>query len=172
MSRSLIYLVLTFLVLSFFLPVSFCVLQFMYLFKNPPENEYSHLQLWKLPELSSARPTEGLERGCSCKRDELAQSNDQMVLACWNSGMHFKYKCLVTAGISEPAAGTLGQPLCTGSGSIRFSRLFPRPASLCVCSPPSVFNTLVQWPLLKKVVKLRNSCEYRVKRTLKTWCFG
>lgn len=88
-----------------------CICSRAHLYPGIPENEQSHLEPWKLLKLSSACLTEGLGRGCSCKRDEPAGPMIRWFWPCRNSGMHSRHKCLLTAGIPGPLRG---QPLGPG----------------------------------------------------------
>lgn len=77
---------------------------------------------------------------------------------CRNSEVHFQHKCLVTAGLSEPAVGTVpGQMLSVGRvAASGFSGPPTRSASFC-----SICNAVAQWPGFKdKVMKLRNCWDF------------
>lgn len=64
--------------------------------------------------------------------------------------MHFQHKCLVTAGLSEPAVGTVpGQMLSVGRvAASGFSGPPTRSASFCLHSF-SICNAVAQWPVFK-----------------------
>lgn len=65
----------------------------------------------KTPKAEISLLTEGLRRGCSCETEEAAWSLPAPMIRwcwpCWNCAIRSKHKCVITASISAPAAGTL-----------------------------------------------------------------